>query len=85
MTDKPQKPRKPYQSLEGWALGILIEEHAIHQCDHHGYMRDRADPHALNRARARAERERFTKYSKTERSAAIDSIMMSIGDSCPEC
>jgi hypothetical protein len=85
MTSRPQKIRKPYHSLEGWALGLLIEEHAVQQCDHHGYMRDNSDPHAWERARRRASTEAFGKNSKAERLGAIEAVMRSIGDTCPEC
>jgi hypothetical protein len=30
---------------------VLQEAHAIHECEYHGWARDRADPHALDIAR----------------------------------
>jgi hypothetical protein len=41
-----------YRSLEGWALGTLIEQH-VTECEYHGHRRDQADPDAWNRARER--------------------------------
>jgi hypothetical protein len=43
--------RPAYRSLEGWALGTLIEHDAVSECEHHGHRRDQADPDAWNRAR----------------------------------
>ena len=33
--------RRPYRTLEGWAHGILLEAEAIHECDDHGYVKER--------------------------------------------
>ena len=82
---KSPSARKPYRTLEGWAIGVLLEAGAIRQCDHHGYMRDRADPHAWQHARERARRERLSGTSETAALAAIDDVMRSIGDTCPGC
>jgi len=35
-----------YRTLQGWAITVLTEAHAIRECEHHGWMQDRADPHA---------------------------------------
>jgi hypothetical protein len=48
--------RSAYRTLEGWALGVLIEQQAVSECEHHGHRRDRADPDAWNRAREEAWR-----------------------------
>lgn len=73
------------RTLEGFATVILLEQHAIAECEHHGYIRDRADPHALARAREAAGRERFQRTTKEDRTKAVDDVMRSIGDTCPEC
>jgi hypothetical protein len=41
-----QAARPAYRTLQGWALGTLIEQGAVVECEHHGHHRDRGDPHA---------------------------------------
>ncbi|HEY0219978.1 MAG TPA: hypothetical protein VGC26_09490 [Afipia sp.] len=77
---KPQ-----FQTLEGYATALLLDAHAIVECEHHGYMKDRTDPHAWDRAREAATKQRYRHTSKNERLKAIDEIMHSIGDTCPDC
>ena len=55
----PQTPREAYRTLEGWALGKLIENHAVTECSDHGHRRDKADPEAWNHAREEAGGTRF--------------------------
>jgi hypothetical protein len=66
-------------------LGILLEAHAIRECEQHGHMRDRADPHALENAREAARQDPFPGTSPEQSVAAIDEAMAVIGDTCPEC
>ena len=77
--------RPAYRTLEGWALGTLIEHGAVRECEHHGHMRDRADPGAWNRAREYARQSPFPGTSAEASLKAMDEIMRSIGDTCPEC
>jgi hypothetical protein len=77
--------RTAYRSLEGWALGVLIEQQAVTECDHHGHRRDRSDPEAWNRAREEAWRNPFPGATPEACIAAMDEVMRSIGDSCPDC
>jgi len=42
--------RTPIRTLRGWALAVLQEAGAIRECEEHGWARDRADPHARERA-----------------------------------
>jgi hypothetical protein len=44
-----QVRRPAYRTVRGWALGVLLEAHAIRECDEHGHMKDRTDPHALDK------------------------------------
>ncbi|TKV78943.1 hypothetical protein FDV58_24910 [Bradyrhizobium elkanii] len=82
----PLQARRPaYRSLEGWALGMLIEHHAIRECEHHGHAVDRSDPDARNRAREAAWNQPFPGASPEECQAAIDEVLRGIGDSCPDC
>ena len=44
------KERRPaFRTTEGWARSVLLEAGAVRQCEEHGWMRDRADPHARER------------------------------------
>ena len=91
MKNRPQRqgplpPKRPaYRTLSGWALGVLVEQHAIAECDHHGHRRSRSDPDAWNRAREEAWRNPFPGANPEACIAAMEDIMGSIGDTCPEC
>ncbi|BBC01056.1 hypothetical protein ABIF38_007407 [Bradyrhizobium japonicum] len=80
-----QASRPAYRSLEGWALGMLIEHHAVKECEHHGHALDRSDPDARNRAREAAWSQPFSGATPEECRAAIDEVLRGIGDSCPDC
>jgi hypothetical protein len=77
--------RPAYRSLEGWALGTLIEQHAVTECEYHGHRRDQADPDAWNRAREEAWRNPFPGAKPGACIAALEEVIRSIGDSCPDC
>jgi hypothetical protein len=81
----PASSRPAYRTLEGWALGTLIEQGAVRECEHHGHMRDRSDPEAWTRARQDAQHHPFPGTSPDASAAAIDEVMRSIGDTCPNC
>jgi hypothetical protein len=81
----PPPPLPAYRTLRGWALGVLLEAHAIRECDEHGHMKDRADPHALEHAHEIARHQPFPGSSPDQAVAAIDDVMQSIGDTCPDC
>lgn len=38
--------RQAFLTLQGWALGTLIDQGAVTECDHHGHRKDRSDPDA---------------------------------------
>jgi hypothetical protein len=80
-----QTARPTYRTLEGWAVGLLLEQHAIRECEEHGHMRDRTDPEAWNRAREAARHSPFPGTSPAVSVNALDDIMRSTGDSCPDC
>jgi hypothetical protein len=42
--------RAAIRTLRGWAISVLNEAGAIRECGEHGWMLDRADPHARDRA-----------------------------------
>jgi hypothetical protein len=83
---KSSGPARPaYRTLQGWALGILIEQHAVAECGHHGHRKDRSDPEAWKRARDEAEHHPFPGATTKACLKALDEVMGSIGDSCPDC
>jgi hypothetical protein len=57
--DAKSPPREPFRTLRGWAIGVLLETHAIRECDEHGHMRDRTDPDAWRLAREIASKHPF--------------------------
>jgi hypothetical protein len=81
----PHTARPAYRTLEGWALGILIENHAVTECSDHGHRKDKADPEAWNHAREEAWRNPFPGNSPEACLAAVEDVMRSIGDTCPDC
>ena len=52
------KERRPaIRTLRGWTISMLQEAGAIRECDEHGWVQDRADPHARERALVIAPRD----------------------------
>jgi acetyl-CoA acetyltransferase len=80
------KERRPtIRTLRGWAISVLQEAHAIRECEEHGWIQDRADPHARERAFETARRDPPDGVSPDGAIAAVADVLDSIGDSCPEC
>ncbi|WP_316172256.1 hypothetical protein [Bradyrhizobium sp. SZCCHNRI3037] len=80
------RERRPaIRTVEGWARCLLLEAGAIRECEEHGWMTDRTDPHAHERARRAAREEPAFGLTPEQAAAAIDEVLASIGDSCPEC
>jgi hypothetical protein len=80
------KQRRPaIRTLRGWAISVLQEAGAIRECDAHGRMLDRADPHARDRAYDIARRDPPAGVSPDEATDAITELLDSVGDTCPEC
>ncbi|SED24918.1 hypothetical protein [Bradyrhizobium erythrophlei] len=77
--------RRPVQTLGGWAIAVLEEAGAIRECEHHGWMQDRADPHARQRAYEMARLDPPPGLSPDDAASAITDVLDSIGDTCPEC
>jgi hypothetical protein len=81
-----RKARPPaIRSLRGWAISMLQEAGAIRECEEHGWMQDRADPHARERVFTEGRRDPPSGVSPSEALAAISEVLDSIGDTCPEC
>lgn len=80
------KERRPViRTLRGWAISVLQEAGAIRECEEHGWMQDRADPHARERAVDLARRHPPAGTSGDQAVAEIRDVLDSIGDTCPEC
>ncbi|WP_354134807.1 hypothetical protein [Bradyrhizobium sp. S3.9.1] len=77
--------RPPIRTLRGWAIHVLHEAGAIRECEEHGWMQDRADPHARDRAHDFARRDPPAGVSIDEAAAEVREVLDSIGDTCPEC
>jgi hypothetical protein len=80
------KERRPtIRTPRGWAISVLQEAGAIRECEEHGWMKDRADPHAWERAIDLARQDPPPGISPDAAAAEVLAAMDSIGDTCPEC
>ena len=77
--------RSAIRTLRGWAISVLQEAGAIRECEEHGWMQDRADPHARERAFDVARQDPPTGVSSQAAAVAIAEVLDSMGDNCPEC
>jgi hypothetical protein len=77
--------RPAIRTLHGWAISVLEEAGAIRECEEHGWMQDRADPHARDRALDIARQDPPVGVSAQAAAVAITEVLDSIGDTCPEC
>jgi hypothetical protein len=80
-----KKRPKAIRTLRGWAIHVLQDAGAIHECEEHGWAKDRADPHARERALDIASQELPVGLSPEQAVAEIQDVLESIGDICPEC
>ena len=80
------KERRPaIRTLRGWALSVLQEAGAIHECEEHGWAKDRADPHARERALDTARNDPPPGVPPDDAVAEVRNVLESMGDTCPEC
>ncbi len=80
------RDRRPaIRTLRGWAISVLLEAGAIRECEEHGWMQDRADPHARERAFDIARLDPPLGVTADEAIAALENVLSSIGDTCPDC
>jgi hypothetical protein len=80
------KERRPaFRTIEGWARLVLLEAGATHECEEHGWAKDGADPHARERAILIARRDPPPGVSPEEAATAVEEVLCSTGDTCPEC
>jgi hypothetical protein len=80
-----KESRSAIRTLRGWAISVLLEAGAIQECEEHGWMQDRADPHARERAFAIARKHPPAGISSEAAAVAITEVLDGIGDTCPEC
>ncbi|MET4040526.1 hypothetical protein ABIC03_002217 [Bradyrhizobium sp. RT6a] len=71
--------------LREWAIGVLLGAGAIYECHEHGWMRDRGDPHARERAVEAAHDDPLAGISTETALAELCDFLNSIGDTYPEC
>jgi len=80
------RERRPgFRTVDRWAIELLLEAGANHRCDHHGWAKDRTDPHAREEALWVAREDPLTGLSPDQAVAAVLEVLESIGDTCPEC
>jgi hypothetical protein len=79
------KERRATPTLRGWTIAVLQEAGAIKECEEHGWLQDRADPHAREHAFDIARLERPPGVSPQAAAVAVAEMLDSIGDTCPEC
>ena len=77
--------RSAFRTPRGWAISVLQEAHAIHECEYHGWAKDRADPHARDHAVDIARQHPPAGVSPDDAVAEVREVLGSIGDTCPEC
>ena len=79
------KERRPaFRTIEGWARSVLLEAGAIRECEEHGWMRDRADPHARERALVAARPAPRPPAPPGKRGAALFAMLGISGATPPE-
>ena len=77
--------RPDFRTVDRWAIHLLMETGAIHECDQHGWAKDRSDPHARAEALRIAREEPLEGFSPQQAVAVVTGLLDSIGDTCPEC
>jgi hypothetical protein len=77
--------RAAIRTLKGWAISFLLDAGAVRECEEHGWMIDRADPQAHDRAFEIARRDPPPGISPKAAAVVIAEVLESIGDTCPEC
>jgi hypothetical protein len=81
----PKQRWPSIRTLRGWAISMLHDAGAIRDCEYHGWMQDRADPHARDRAVDLARQAPPSGVSPDAAAAEVQDVLGSIGDTCPEC
>jgi hypothetical protein len=79
------RDRQAIRTLKGWATSVLLEAGAIREGEDHGWMIDRANPHARDRALSVGRQDPPFGVSPKEAITAMEDFLASISDTCPEC
>ncbi|MCK1337533.1 hypothetical protein IVB38_16245 [Bradyrhizobium sp. 38] len=80
------RQRRPMiRTVRGWAISVLQDAGAIRECEEHGWMQERADPHARDKALEIASQDPAAGLSPDQAVAEIWDVLESIGDTCPDC
>jgi hypothetical protein len=80
------RERRPaIRTMRGWAIHVLQDAGAIRACEEHGWIQDRADPHARKLALDIARDDPPAGVSADAAAAEVHDVLNSIGDACPEC
>ena len=75
--------RPAIRTMRGWAIDVLQNAGAIRKCEEHGWMQDRADPHARERAFDIARRDPPAGVSPDAAATEVRDVLNSIGDNLP--
>lgn len=57
----------------------------IHECEDHGWMKDRADPYARERALELAREHAPSGVTPDMAAQTVAEVLDATGDTCPEC
>jgi hypothetical protein len=74
-----------FKMVDRWAIQVLHEAGAIHECDQHGWAKDRTDPHARTEALRIARDEPLAGLSPDEAVRTVKEVLETVGDTCLEC
>lgn len=79
-----QGRRPTIRSRRGWAISVLQEAGATCECEEHGWIKDRVDPLARERAIAVAREDPPPGVAPDQALAETHDVLDSIGDTCPD-
>lgn len=77
--------RPAIRTIRGWAILLLQEAGAIRECNQHGWLVDRGDPHAREQALFLARQAPPDGATSREAVVAVKAVLEGVGDTCPEC
>lgn len=77
--------RPAIRTLRGWAISVLQDTGAIRECAEHGWLVDRGDPHARERALFLARSSPPAGVITNDAVAAVKDVLDGLCDTCPEC
>ena len=81
LTTRERRPAM--RTMRGCAIDVLQNAGAIRECEAHGWMQDRADPHAWERAIDIAREDPPAGVSPDAAAAEVRDVLNSIGEASP--